>query len=1272
MPKRVILDSDSESEFPHQLRQRPKAVSYKESDVSSSESAKSDGSEELDNASEDTTPLLARNLKLKVPSLRQQRPPFVAQKAPRGSSETQNALKRRRHVILDDEEYVANDDEDLDALEPDLDFDEEEEYERARQREEERNFIASDDEDDVYSSRKSRRRRRKTQKAKASKKRRLRRKVDDSSDESYQEDADDNDDLIIDNDSIRDELEDLKSASEVEQTPPKKQLRERKNVNYEIPPPLPDTSNIEEFATTLNVSFTNGSAAPRRPGRPPLGPGRGLFSVAGPFGGNDMDPLFGSNAPSNPLPPTNLNDSLSSDDDFVTRPFGGQASAAPGKKQKSTMADSDPLGIQTDIDFLAVGGLDSYINQLKEMVALPLLYPEVYAKFGITPPRGVLFHGPPGNGKTLMARALALSCLTNERKITFFMRKGADCLSKWVGEAERQLRLLFEEARNQQPLIIFFDEIDGLAPVRSLKQEQIHASIVSTLLALMDGMDNRGQVIVIGATNRPDAIDPALRRPGRFDREFYFLLPDLDARVTILKIHTKKWSPKPDEKLINRLAEMTKGYGGSDIRALCTEAALRSIKRSYPQIYDLDQKLVVDPEKIVVTEADFMGALDRIVPSSARQGSGVLRGVPEFLEPLFRQDLENIKALVALLVASKGEFVVADGIVGSGVSRHSLFKQIHGLRVYRPRLLISGRPGMGQEYIGPAVLNLLEGFQVQSLDLSTLFGDSGRTPEAAIIQMFLEARRNTPAVVYIPNLEIWMKSVPESAKSTLEGLLRGLGGTEKVFLLGVCEKDNLDGESDLEIEISRFFGLSGGYEIRGAGRREREEFFLYIWLFLETKPKIEEENGYEKFREIEDYLEGGHEETKAETEEEKAEKAKLKEKEDRKKAQAQYYKDIGLRNKLKQKLGMLMNNFKTRYKRFQKPIIPLIELGHLFEPANFIDEKGEFVDSVQYVAVGEGEKMILDRKTGKKYYNMDLLTMEERLWNGYYTEPKQFLKDLGKIVHDLKSSGDKERIFRANELFVNVQVMIEEQFPPDFLKECRELRKREEAREVERNAGTSVEDVHKTTVENEGGDRNIGRDVLPINGGSLVPQSSEKIVADSDGDIIADVSNVSVSVTEDAVTTTQTKVSVQTTKINQTTGPHEDAETPDPVQKEESDQASHTNLEGSPKPSEPAQEPAPKYSQEELEEHKKFKQKMEEFETKELKLDRKKLETLKARLLDETEGYNIENLEMIHSLLSEVVWDCKGLWDRNKFLKKLEKKMDVAFKIVSRMERGLS
>lgn len=165
-----------------------------------------------------------------------------------------------------------------------------------------------------------------------------------------------------------------------------------------------------------------------------------------------------------------------------------------------------------------------------------------------------------------MARALAATASRAGRKVSFFMRKGADVLSKWVGESERQLRLLFDEAVRHQPSIIFFDEIDGLAPVRSSKQDQIHSSIVSTLLALMDGLDSRGQVVVVGATNRIDAIDGALRRPGRFDRELLFPLPNLAARRAILDIHTRAWSCKPEAGLKEALGRATAGYCGADIK----------------------------------------------------------------------------------------------------------------------------------------------------------------------------------------------------------------------------------------------------------------------------------------------------------------------------------------------------------------------------------------------------------------------------------------------------------------------------------------------------------------------------------------------------------------------------------------------------------------------------------------------------------------------------------------------------------------------------------
>ena len=370
-----------------------------------------------------------------------------------------------------------------------------------------------------------------------------------------------------------------------------RQLRARKEVNYALPAPpgAGDPSGRGKAAGPWGAANGNPSLGGPRVKRHGYGGGRktGWDALPASMSGKDLAKLFGD-------------DPDSSDDDIPRRPTAaGAAMAGPlstgmlasgpanptgsgirgdltgtgatdtmGKLKAGgdPMADIDPLGVDMQIDFDAVGGLDGHIEKLKEMVTLPLLYPELFQQFKITPPRGVLFHGPPGTGKTLVARALAASCSSEGQKISFFMRKGADVLSKWVGEAERQLRLLFEEARNCQPSIIFFDEIDGLAPVRSSKQDQIHASIVSTMLALMDGMDGRGQVVVIGATNRPDSVDPALRRPGRFDREFYFPLPSKEARRKILDIHTKMWEPPMEPAFKDKVAELTKGYGGADLR----------------------------------------------------------------------------------------------------------------------------------------------------------------------------------------------------------------------------------------------------------------------------------------------------------------------------------------------------------------------------------------------------------------------------------------------------------------------------------------------------------------------------------------------------------------------------------------------------------------------------------------------------------------------------------------------------------------------------------
>ncbi|KAI3466086.1 hypothetical protein Pfo_022749 [Paulownia fortunei] len=302
----------------------------------------------------------------------------------------------------------------------------------------------------------------------------------------------------------------------------------------------------------------------------------------------------------------------------------------------------------------SVAGLQDVIRCMKEVVILPLLYPEFFNNLGLTPPRGVLLHGYPGTGKTLVVRALVGSCARGDRRIAYFARKGADCLGKYVGDAERQLRLLFQVAEKSQPSIIFFDEIDGLAPCRTKQQDQTHNSVVSTLLALMDGLKSRGSVIVIGATNRPDAVDPALRRPGRFDREIYFPLPSVKDREAILSLHTQKW-PKPiTGSLLKWVAKQTVGFAGADLQALCTQAAIIALRRSFPlqEVLSAAENRATDSKcpaipTFAVEERDWMEALSCAPPPCSRRESGIalndvvssplkIHLVPCLLQPLTR------------------------------------------------------------------------------------------------------------------------------------------------------------------------------------------------------------------------------------------------------------------------------------------------------------------------------------------------------------------------------------------------------------------------------------------------------------------------------------------------------------------------------------------------------------------------------------------------------------------------------------------------------------
>lgn len=308
----------------------------------------------------------------------------------------------------------------------------------------------------------------------------------------------------------------------------------------------------------------------------------------------------------------------------------------------------------------SVAGLQSVIQCMKEVVILPLLYPEFFSNIGLTPPQGVLLHGYPGTGKTLVVRSLIGSCARGDRRIAYFARKGADCLGKYVGDAERQLRLLFQVAERCQPSIIFFDEIDGLAPRRTGQQDQTHSSVVSTLLTLLDGLKSRGSVVVIGATNRPDAIDPALRRPGRFDREIYFPLPSMEDRAAILSLHTKRW-PKPvTGPVLKWVARKTAGFAGADLQALCTQAAVIALKRKFPlqEIMTAAQEAKQDTERIPlpaisVEEKDWLEALSCCPPPCSRREAGVAANnlvacpLPSHLIPCLLRPLCNLLVILA-------------------------------------------------------------------------------------------------------------------------------------------------------------------------------------------------------------------------------------------------------------------------------------------------------------------------------------------------------------------------------------------------------------------------------------------------------------------------------------------------------------------------------------------------------------------------------------------------------------------------------------------------
>ncbi len=261
-----------------------------------------------------------------------------------------------------------------------------------------------------------------------------------------------------------------------------------------------------------------------------------------------------------------------------------------------------------------IGGLTDEIKKVREMIELPLRHPEIFEKLGIEAPKGVLLYGPPGTGKTLLAKAVA-----NESNAHFISISGPEIMSKFYGESEARLREIFKEAREKSPSIIFIDEIDSIAPKREEVTGEVERRVVSQMLSLMDGLEARGKVIVISATNRPNAIDPALRRPGRFDREIEIRVPDKKGRKDILAIHSRNM-PLTDDVNINKLAAVSHGYVGADLEYLCKEAAMKCLRRLLPILDLQEEKLPPETlDKLVVNGDDFSKALIEVIPSGMRE-----------------------------------------------------------------------------------------------------------------------------------------------------------------------------------------------------------------------------------------------------------------------------------------------------------------------------------------------------------------------------------------------------------------------------------------------------------------------------------------------------------------------------------------------------------------------------------------------------------------------------------------------------------------------------
>lgn len=484
-------------------------------------------------------------------------------------------------------------------------------------------------------------------------------------------------------------------------------------------------------------------------------------------------------------------------EEFFGGIFGGMALPFGFGEIKFAVANTSPAGIvlvtdMTNIEVLPqavevkelkvpvvtyedIGGLKGELQRVREMIELPLKHPEVFDRLGIEPPKGVLLHGPPGTGKTLIAKAVA-----NESGANFTSIAGPEVMSKWYGESEARLRQIFEQAEKNAPSIVFIDELDAVAPKREEVTGEVERRVVATLCTALDGLKTRGKVIVIGATNRVNALDPAIRRPGRFDREIEIGVPDRDGRKEILQIHTRGMPLAKDVNL-DRYADITHGFVGADLEALAKESAMSALRRILPQI-KLEEKIIPSEvlEKLQVTKEDFENALRMAEPSAMRE---VLIEIPD----VHWEDvggLENAKQ--ELIEAVEWPLKYPDAFKRIGI------EPPHGILLYGP-------PGTGKTLLARAVATesdanfiAIKGPQL----LSKWVGES----EKGVRETFRKAKMAAPAIIFFDEIDALVPRrgsgfgdahVTERVISQLLTELDGLEKLENVVVIGATNRPDL-------------------------------------------------------------------------------------------------------------------------------------------------------------------------------------------------------------------------------------------------------------------------------------------------------------------------------------------------------------------------------------------------------------------------------------------------------------------------------------------------